>query len=776
MIFYAHSTDRKDKSDWQYLSKHLYEVAELTANHASAFGSEKWGYAAGLFHDIGKFSFKFQRRLEGSHIKVNHSTAGARELLNRYPRQPMAQLLAYIIAGHHSGLPDYGTVAGSRSCLVRRLEEKIEPYEAGLSEIAVPDLTGLPPLQPGRAKPFQFAFLTRMLFSCLVDADSLNTEEITNPDQSEQRKHTVEFQDLYERFHRYYKERYTTAQYEVDQHRSEIFKECLERARSPRGMFSLTLPTGSGKTMVSLGFALEHISWHSRQPDKISSLRRIVYVIPYTSIIEQNAKIFRETLGEETVLEHHSNVQHDAPTDEEGMSDEQEVRRIRNLRKLAEENWDMPLVVTTTVQFFESLFSNQRSQTRKLHNLANSVIVLDEAQMLYGLFFRPCLYALEELTLNYGCSVILCTATQPPSSEVLIKGTSSVKATIQEIVQDPCERYKQFERVRVKYNGISSVEELARGMLEKRQALCIVNTRNSARELHEELVRQSKLDDDSIGEEDIYHLSARMCPKHRMAIMEKVREHLGDKHPCLLVSTQLIEAGVDVDFPYVYRELAGLDSIAQAGGRCNRNKSVYRGEVIVFELERGLPPSMRLKGGLARALLIKCHEDGTDVLSLEIMEAYFQELNGIQNGLGADSADAKEILRMTSEGGSKLTFPFATISREFRMIEDIMQTVIIPYVTEDERKQETKEKPAPIHQILNRVRTDSKVGRSLLRQLQPYTVQLYEYEFKQFRLAEELEEIREGIWLLSRPKTWYSDRVGVKPYSVETMARELYMI
>ncbi|MNM55681.1 helicase Cas3 [compost metagenome] len=775
MVYYAHSTDRKDKQDWQRLIDHLREVAEQTAYFASRFGAEKWGHTAGLLHDLGKYTAEFQRRLEGSTFNVDHSTAGAQALREKWPREQMAMLLAYVIAGHHSGLPNYGTSAGEDSCLARRLAKSVRDYSAAHREISIPVIKGLPDLQKGRSILFQFALFTRMLFSCLVDADSLNTERFINRGQSDQRKHDADFKVLRDRFNRYYAEHYASIRYPVDQHRHDIFQECLALAKSERGMFSLTLPTGSGKTMVSLGFALEHLIEHSKETGNSRNMQRIIYVIPYTSIIEQNAKIFREVLGESEVLEHHSNVQHGSETSDEATDSEGEARHIRNLKKLAEENWDMPVVVTTTVQFFESLFSNKRSQSRKLHNLANSVIVLDEAQMLYGPFFKPCLYALEELTLNYGCSVIMCTATQPPSADVLTGGKAELSARFKEIVQDPDLRYRQFERVHVRYMGISDTERLAAQMAIRQQALCIVNTRNSARELYERLEQLCKLDDSFVDESSIFHLSARMCPKNRMDILDQVRSRLDHELPCLLVSTQLIEAGVDVDFPYVFRELAGLDSIAQASGRCNRNKKQPVGEVSVFELVRGLPPAMQLKGTLTRTLLMKCEEEKSNALSLHTMDSYFNELNDIQNGGGLNSADAKEILRMTEEGGRRLAFPFATIAKEFRMIEDIMETVIVPYVTYEERERSMDKDSSAINRILDRIRVAPQLNRSLLRQLQPYSVQLYTFEFNKFRDAGELEEIRDGIWVLSRPAEWYSSDVGVRPHSLEAVAKENYI-
>lgn len=773
-MYYAHSTESADRSDWQLLLDHLKEVAVLTAEFAEKFGMDQWGYIAGYLHDLGKYSDEFQRRLEGASEKVDHATAGAKEIMIAGSNQRMATILSYVIAGHHSGLPDYGTVSGADACLSRRLEKRLKDYSAAFSEMKIPELPVQFSLQPGISSSFQMSFLTRMLFSCLVDADTLNTERFSNSSQANKRGVTANFPALLKRFHNYMANRFPTPSKRIDYYRAEIFNECIAQAKLSRGLFSLTLPTGSGKTLVSLGFALEHAVLHT-------ALERIVYVIPYTSIIEQNAAIFREVLGEETVLEHHSNVQHDAEESEEDMNNEKEAHRLRDTRRLSEENWDMPVIVTTNVQFFESLFSNKRSKTRKLHNLTNSVIVLDEAQMMNGTFFKPSMYALEELVRNYGCTVIMCTATQPPASDILNHSSTKQEICVKEIVAQPELRFQQFERVRVSSRGIISLDNLADELNGLPQALCIVNTRKTSRELFETLQRlQSKSTNTSEG---LYHLSARMCPKHRMDILKKVRQRLEAGQPCLVISTQLIEAGVDVDFPEVYRELAGLDSIAQAAGRCNRNGRLYQGEVRgygkvhVFELERGLPKGrMSLTGNLARTILNDSLEKGLDPLSIPAIKSYFAELSSFQHVGSIDSTDGKEIIAKLEKGGRQIAFPFAEIGRDFRMIDEQMEPIIIPYKTDEEKEKGVDDDKTEFSILLNRIRYAPQLSRDLLRQLQPFMVQLYFYEYNAFKNAGELTEIREGIRVLERPGTWYSQHTGVKPYSAECAAREIYIL
>ncbi|NGZ74047.1 CRISPR-associated helicase Cas3' [Saccharibacillus alkalitolerans] len=782
--YYAHSTDSDDKSTWQLLKVHLTEVEELAAEMAGIFGAADWTAAAGRLHDLGKYSLPFQKRLDGSTKKVDHATAGALALTKDWSNTPSqrlaARLLSYIIAGHHSGLPDYGSSdADHHATLRKRLSrtEHIEDYSAGYREIAIPKPPNRFPLKPGPAPGFQLSFFTRMLFSCLVDADSLNTESFTDPSrhklrQRQDRQQELErtrqlFDRFRQRFYEYRRKKFNAPRSDIDHWRTEIFQEVMQRAQDPRGLFSLTLPTGSGKTQVSLGFALEHAIKHD--------IRRIIYVIPYTSIIEQNAQEFRDILGEEHVLEHHSNFQHEQH-DKSTPAFETTERQ-----KLAEENWELPLVVTTNVQFFESLFAARRSSTRKLHNIAGSVIVLDEAQMMNGGFFRPCLHALDELVRNYGCSVVFCTATQPPAAKLL------PHAQIVETVADPQSRYEQFERVNVSFGGKMSWDDLAQRIANGgSQALCIVNTRGNARELYATL-------EERYGEEReewLYHLSARMCPENRRDILAVIKKRLQEGLPCILVSTQLIEAGVDVDFPAVYRELAGIDSVAQAAGRCNRNGRLIReglpclGEVTVFETERGLPDGwMSRTGSIARDLLQKYGESGVSPLSIEAVREYFAQLFFYGQSEDRDQTDEAGILPMLEERAKEMEFPFATVAERFRLIDSQMKTLLVPYVDDEERASaecggENPDDPyyeGKARRLLDKLRKDPFSTRETMRALQPYTVQVYPNEFNDFQRAGELTEVREDVYALSRPNAWYDRKKGLKPYSQQSAAQELWI-
>ena len=393
-MYYAHSTKNPDKSDWQSLQSHLTKVAELSRDFADTFNAGDLAYTSGLLHDLGKYSQEFQKRLEGEKIHVDHSTAGAQEAKLQYPLQP-GRILEYIVAGHHGGLLNFGSRVNG---LEKRLElTDLPDYTAYRDEIQLPDLTSLRPnLKPLPEKPgFSISFYTRMLYSCLVDADSLDTESFKTPDRATLREHYDSFEILSKKFGDHMEAKLAGAEENpINKRRKEIFDQCVEKAELPPQMFTLTVPTGGGKTLASMAFALEHL--------KKNGLQRIFYIIPYTSIIEQNAAIFREIFGSRNVLEHHSNFDpkprdfENFPSGEESLS-------------LSTENWDMPVVVTTNVQFFESLFSNKRSRCRKLHSLAKSVIILDEAQMLPTEYLKPCLAALSELVRNYGSTVVICT-------------------------------------------------------------------------------------------------------------------------------------------------------------------------------------------------------------------------------------------------------------------------------------------------------------------------------------------------------------------------------
>lgn len=682
--FFAHSGSDKNKTDWQLLHEHLQSVGQLAAERAAPFGGQQLAQIAGLLHDIGKYTDEFQRRINGDLIRVDHSTRGAMLAVERYG-PVVGRLLAYGIAGHHAGLAN-GRDLGKRSTLEERLKGKDLPVlvDQWQEEISLPDKSQLkfPPVNPRKERVvFQQAFLARMLFSCLVDADFLDTEAFYNriEHRSSLRSHQppalTELRAALDDYLAGFR-----ADSSVNRIRADILAHVRQQAECPPGLFSLTVPTGGGKTLASLAFALDHAIRHG--------LRRIIYVIPFTSIVEQNAAVFQQALGqfgEQAVLEHHSAFNDDRSKD----------RQARDKLRLAMENWDFPIIVTTAVQFFESLFADRPSRCRKLHNIAGSVIILDEAQTLPLKLLRPCMTVIDELALNYRCSPVLCTATQPALQAPQFKGGLQ---GVRELAPNPPQLFQQLARVQIRQVGILSDEALQQQMAAREQVLCIVNNRRHARALYESIA----------GLEGARHLTTLMCARHRSEVLAEVRQRLRDGLPCRLVATSLIEAGVDVDFPCVLRAEAGLDSIAQAAGRCNREgkRALEASEVLVFQTENPdwkAPQELQQFAQAAREVL---RNTSGDPLAPDAITRYFQQLYWQKGERELDKADLlAQIESQRLEG-----IPFEMLADKFRMIDSVQCPVIIPF---DEIAEAA----------LNALEFADGCGE-LARQLQSYIVQL----------------------------------------------------
>ena len=630
-MYYAHIREDGKK---QTVEEHQYGTAERCAAFAAAFGEEKRGRMLGYAHDIGKCSEEFQNRLLGG-AKVDHATAGALECA-----KIREDLAACCVVGHHGGLPDFGNVKvdypGAPTCigrLKRGLRGGIPTYHwAGK----------LP--APGQLPVFEDRFTqslwARMLYSCLVDADYLDTETFMW-DESRNRGGYDSLPVLLEKLHAYI-EPWFPGDTKLNRNRCEILKQCLEAAVQPRGVYSLTVPTGGGKTVTSLAFALKHAVENG--------LNRVIYVIPYTSIIEQNAAVFRRILGENNVVEHHSGI---------CLDDGEETNRDNLFRRLAAENWDAPVIVTTAVQFFESLYSNRPSQCRKLHNIANSVIIFDEAQMLPTCHLKPCVGAIANISAHFRSTVVLCTATQPALSDLFSQFCP--KLQIRELCPEVAEAFRRFRRVTYRDGGVLSDEVLVEELGRQDQVLCIVNTRKAAQRIFDLLPREGS-----------YHLSTLMYPSHRKNVLDTIRQRLKEGLPCRVVSTSLIEAGVDVDFPAVYRELAGLDSVAQAAGRCNREgrRSADSSVVTFFRGEHPAPILQRINICAAQEALRGCSDPGDP----ETMQRYFRVLRS----LIGEQMDKSDTVRRLREGLHGCLFPFETVAKDFHFIDQAASTVYIP--------------------------------------------------------------------------------------------------
>ena len=601
--YYAHTLPGRAEEEWQELQAHLEGVSKHAAASGASFHAGDWARVAGLWHDLGKYSDAFQSYLRTAsspdpHIadaphatgRIDHSTAGAQHAATHI--DILGHLLAYSIAGHHSGLLDG---RGSGSCLEARLAKAVEPWNHAPKAIASAPALELPVFVAkalGGRDAFSVALFVRMVFSCLVDADFLDTEQFMNPEQAAERPTWPS--DVLTRMEACLDAHMTklkSGSTPVNVERCKVREDCLAAAVQRPGLFSLTVPTGGGKTLSSLAFALRHAQRHG--------LRRVVYVVPFTTITEQIAEQFRhvmQPLGDgDPVVEHHSNLDAGSET---------------TASRLATENWDAPLVVTTAVQFYDSLFAARPSRCRKLHNLAKAVIVLDEAQTLPVDYLDPCLRVLRELTANYGSTAVLCTATQPAVQRRDDFGIGL--DGVREIVPDPPRLYARLKRVDVEHLGQRNDASLAEDIMAHEQVLCIVNTRRHARTLSE-----------AIGDRDHqhFHLSALMCPQHRTTVLTEIKTTLTAKQPCRVISTQLIECGVDIDFPIVYRSLAGVDSIAQAAGRCNRNGVQKRGRTFVFRSEHEEAERYFADTANCAAQVLPLHEDP---LSLDAVEHYFR--------------------------------------------------------------------------------------------------------------------------------------------------------
>lgn len=616
---------------------------------------------------------------------MDHASWGARIALERFGPF-FGQLLAYGIAGHHAGLAN-GQGGQSRSSLQDRLSHPLHQLlSVWEEEITLPKASELSlpiSFQVRRERgAFQLTMLARMLFSCLVDADFVDTDNFYRRIEGRSPRCTSDTPKL-EQLRERLDARLATfcADTEVNRLRARILAHVRGGAAIDPGLFSLTVPTGGGKTLASLAFALDHAIVHG--------LRRVIYVIPFTSVVEQNAQVFREALGDlgdAAVLEQHS-----AFFDDLGKAPESEMKR-----RLAMENWDAPVVVTTAVQFFESLFADRPARCRKLHNIASSVVILDEAQTLPLKLLRPCVTLLDELALNYRVSVVLCTATQPAlrADEGFRDGLQGVR----ELAPDPPELYRQLRRVNVRHIGALSDEALADHLRRREQVLCIVNNRRHARALFKSIV----------GEPGAYHLTTLMCAKHRSSVLAQVRQRLKDGQACRLVSTSLIEAGVDIDFPTVMRAEAGLDSVAQAAGRCNRegHRPLATSEVLVFSTENpDWAPPVELKqfaqvfGGIQR-------RHAEDLLALDAVRDYFRELYWQKGSRELDAHNLMGLLKLSKEN----SLPFETLAAKFRVIESAMRPVIVAY---DRRAQDA----------LKALEFAESCG-GIARRLQPYLVQV----------------------------------------------------
>lgn len=720
---------KNDDGTWaspHLLSTHLNDTSELAESFAGKFESGEWGKVLGLAHDAGKgrliwqnyirlkSGFDEEAHLEGKLGKIPHAIHGAKLVEELYGKG-FGRILAYCIAGHHAGLPDWSSAEGAGQSCLQFQETQVKD----LNEIA-PFITGKLSLSKLISPPWKFTggldfpLWIRMLYSTLVDADFLDTESYMDNTRSSNRGGYCSMPELLKQFNQFMKQLDEKSENtSVNEIRRNIRIKCIQVAKERQGIFSLSVPTGGGKTLSSLAFSLEHALTHN--------LNRIIYVIPYTSIIEQNADVFRTAVGEDQVVEHHSSLDEDDSTPK---------------ARLASENWDAPVIVTTSVQFFESLFAAKSSRCRKLHNIVNSVIILDEAQLVPTEYLNPILETMQLLVDHYGVSFVISTATQPSFKENTAAGkTFKGLKDITEIMGDENDvklLYDSLRRVQVQLpedlRSESSWEAISLELMQYDQVLCIVSDRKSCRELH------------SLMPEGTYHLSALMCGQHRSKVIEEIKQKLKNQEPVRVISTQLVEAGVDMDFPVVYRALAGLDSIAQAAGRCNREgKLLGLGKVIVFMAPKKPPMGILRKAADTTRSIFSTNPQ--EPLEYGLFEKYFSELYWKANSL-----DSKDIVSLLSREQQEGSIYFRTAAERFRLIDDSLQKTVLVRYGEGETLIEQLKSKGP--------------ERWLMRKLQRYTVNVYNADFNKMLGEGVIEEVQPKIFALAARIT-YSKDVGL---------------
>lgn len=695
MTYLAHIADDRRE---QTVAEHLQGTADLAARFAAAFGAEADGRFAGLLHDIGKYTPGFQKRLHGG-PPVDHSTAGAREAFSRYGNAPAA----LAIAGHHGGIPDAGNPHDppDEPTLLGRVKRPCTPDPVWMQEISVP--VPAPPAWLAANDLLQNAFYTRMLYSCLVDADFQDTQTFMDGAKAP-RGRSAPLTELLKRV-RAQAQRFLCAQQPsaVAQQRNAALRACMEHGRAwKQGLYTLTIPTGGGKTFASLAFALEHAV--------AQNMDRVIYVIPYTSIIDQTVETFSGLLGEENVLAHYAGVDYQTAEPDEITSEQ--YRKL-----LASENWDAPVVVTTAVQFFESLYANRSSRCRKLHNIANSVVIFDEAQTIPPNYLLPCLSAIAQLVQDYHTTAVLCTATQPALGPLFSQ--LAPQLSIGEICPHTDALYEALRRTTLTDLGTISRDALCGRLCAYEQVLCVVNRRSTAQELFAALPPDGS-----------YCLTTLLCAADRRRQIREIRARLRDGLPCHVVSTSLIEAGVDVDFPAAYREQCGLDSLLQAAGRCNREGKRCAAESIVYRfcLEDAPAPAMLAKNISALAFAAR---RAPDLASPQAIEAYFSELYRI---CGERALDKKGILSALQSGISGCLLPFAQVAEAFHLIETPTRTVYLPVGD-----------GAALCARLQR----GECSRTLLRRIGIYSIACYTAQFDALDAACALELLPDGSAILT---------------------------
>lgn len=742
------------------LVDHLRDVANLARNLARKAKPDDTEFSAlaewsGWLHDLGKYREEFQQYLLGKRqgsLETQHAVFGAAWAWEELPKA-----VALAIHGHHAGLPSFS------NCMNRVANDDLKPHPTAerLIEQLKHDLhlidEGLPKRisevyqKTGRqAVPVRHEdeFLTRMLFSCLVDADYLDTERFVRGE--ERTRSNLEAESLFAKVDAHVRGLGVVSP--IGRIRREIYESCVSKAALDPGFFCLTAPTGGGKTLAVLAFALKHAVEHQRE----HKFDRIIIVLPFLTIIEQNAKIYRDVVGDGVIVEHHSGVLPGATDDEKSETPQQVAA------KQATENWDAPIVVTTTVQFLESHFDRRPSRCRKLHNIARSVVVFDEVQSLPHHLLEPILNVVRDLKTNYGTSFLFCSATQPRFGKSRGLPSGFTPEECRELAPRPDEVFRELQRTRYEYaflDGKWDWDTLLDRIEREPQILVVVNLRRQAAELFRRLAGR--------GVDALFHLSSTMCPKHRSDVLGKknkppegsIHHALAQKKPCRVISTQVVEAGVDIDFPVVFRSLGPLDSIIQAGGRCNREGKLTRdsegrvgGRVVVFELEgeRNTPPAFYAFATEQTRDLLKTIGRDPDRLAIdpEVFPAYHESLIAWKPTDVKSIQDARAIL------------DFVTVAERFQVIDQAGETVVIPYCAWRERPLEPETKSVA-ERLIAAIAAKKFATIEERRTLQKFSVSLYPQEIQCLLVSRSIVPLVAGIESVWTLIDSYDDHLGV---------------
>lgn len=720
---------------------HCHNVAEKAAGFARDFGMDDYAFLAGLLHDKGKERKSFQDYIKYSSGydrstkpigDKTHSWVGA-DICRKIYGPVYDNLLVNQILSHHSVLHNSNEIGSDTDkdipCDVNvDFGSKIDLHRPNFANMEKKD----------------FHHLSRMLFSCLIDADRLDTEAFMNPDKHRQRQNHTTLKDLLPALESYLTDlQQNSKANKVNEIREKVQRRCVDTSCGGKGFYSLNVPTGGGKTLSSLVWAIKHAIANGQ--------RRIIIAIPYTSIVMQTARTLKDIFGEENVLEHHSAF--DSEKIKENHSEDKEWGdELLQKMELATENWDFPIIVTTNVQLFESIYSGRPSVCRKLHNIVNSVIILDEVQTLSSDYLQPIVDSLKTYNKLFGVSVLFTTASLPILSGIISGCNPTAKFEgidhITEIIPEEWKLHQSLRRVELKTdNSPKSYDEVATMIAKHRRVLCVVNTRRDAQELYNRLY---DLMDKQSDKSRIVHLSKMMCSCHIEQTIANIKEILksDDDSPLRVISTSLIEAGVDLDFPVVYRQEAGLDSVLQAAGRCNREGRLEIGTAYVFSLqkEHNLPSGKMSDANNAR-LGIGNNND-VDWFAPETMQDYFRQLYCRTN-----TFDKKDIASLLYD---IMDMRFKDAYTSFHLIEDEGMDIIVNYKQKTDNDLTTEDSMTLVEEL-------KKQGPSysLMKKLGRYTIRIYKNDFNKLKEMGVLKMPFEGIYVLYDPKA-YDPIVGLK--------------